>query len=232
MIRIQRSSERGHADHGWLDTRHAFSFAGYHNPEMMGYRSLRVLNEDLVAPGRGFGTHPHENMEIVSWVVAGAMQHRDSMGTGSVIRPGDVQRMSAGTGVTHSEFNPSATDRLHLIQIWIRPERQGLTPEYEQKQIPEVERRGRLRVLASPDGRDGSVTIHQDASIYGTILATDERTALPLGHARGAWVQVIRGRLAVNGWELLAGDAAALDEVTSLELAARDESEALVFDLK
>lgn len=231
MIRVQKSGERGHANWGWLDTRHSFSFGDYYNPRMMGYRSLRVINEDLVEPGQGFGTHPHKNMEILSWIVGGAMEHRDSMGTGSVIRPGDLQRMSAGTGITHSEFNPSDAERLHLVQIWLLPERQGLAPEYEQKHFAEAERRGGLRLIASPDGRDGSVTVHQDAELYNTILAAGETAGLPLRPGRGAWVQVLKGRLEVNGQELLAGDGAALEEETAVTLTARESSEALLFDL-
>jgi hypothetical protein len=231
MIRVQKSGERGHANWGWLDTRHSFSFGDYHNPQMMGYRSLRVINEDLVEPGQGFGTHPHKNMEILSWVVDGAMEHKDSMGTGSVIRPGDLQRMSAGMGITHSEFNPSEKERLHLVQIWLLPERQGLTPEYEQMNFPESERRGGLKLIASNDGRAGSVTIHQDADLYNTILAPGESVTLPLRAGRAAWVQVLKGRLTVNGHELLAGDGAALEDEASVALAALEVSEALVFDL-
>lgn len=231
MVRIQRSAERGHADHGWLDTRHTFSFADYLNPAMMGYRSLRVLNEDFVAPGQGFGTHPHRDMEIVSWVVAGAMEHRDSMGTGSVIRPGDVQRMSAGSGVTHSEFNPSASERLHLIQIWILPERRGLAPEYEQIHVPEAARRGRLALMASRDGRDGSVTIHQDAEIHTALLESGDTVRKPMAAGRGAWIQVIRGRVTVNGQELSRGDGAAIDDEGAVTVTALDASEFLLFDL-
>lgn len=231
MIRVQKSGERGHANWGWLDTRHSFSFGDYYNPQMMGYRSLRVINEDLVEPGQGFGTHPHKNMEILSWVVGGAIEHRDSMGNGAVVRPGDLQRMSAGIGITHSEFNPSDRERLHLVQIWLLPEKQGLAPEYEQKHFPEGERRGRLKLIASNDGRDGSVTIHQDTDLYNTILASGETTALPLRPGRGAWVQVLKGRLTVNGQELLAGDGAALEDETGVALAALEGSEALVFDL-
>lgn len=231
MIQVQKSGERGHANWGWLDTRHSFSFGDYHNPRMMGYRSLRVINEDLVEPGQGFGTHPHKNMEILSWVVGGAMEHKDSMGTGSVIRPGDLQRMSAGTGITHSEFNPSDKERLHLVQIWLLPEKQGLRPEYEQRHFPEGERRGGLKLIASHDGRAGSVTIHQDADLYNTILAAGEAATLSLRAGRGAWVQVLKGRLTVNGQEMLAGDGAALEDEPGVALAALEESEALVFDL-
>src|SRR5713101_4242056 len=170
MMRIRKANERGHANHGWLDTYHTFSFADYHDPEYMGFRSLRVINEDRVAPGQGFGTHPHRDMEIITYILEGSLEHKDSMGNGSVIRPGDVQRMSAGTGVTHSEYNPSKTETLHLLQIWILPDRRGHTPGYEQKEIGGAEKRGQLRLIASPDGRDGSVSIHQDARLYAGIV--------------------------------------------------------------
>jgi quercetin 2,3-dioxygenase len=233
MITRRPSAERGHFDHGWLDTFHTFSFADYHDPAHMGFRALRVINEDRVAPGRGFGTHPHSDMEIVTFVLAGALAHADSMGTGSTIRPGDVQRMSAGTGVTHSEFNASRSEPVHLMQIWILPERRGLRPEYEQKAFPEAERRGRLRLIVSRDGADGSVTLHQDARIYATVLASGERVTHPLASGRSAWVQVASGAVRVNGTALAAGDGAAVTAETALEIVADGggRSELLLFDL-
>jgi redox-sensitive bicupin YhaK (pirin superfamily) len=232
-MRIRKSEERGHANHGWLDTFHTFSFAGYHDPAHMGYRALRVINEDVVAPGRGFGTHPHDNMEIVTYVLAGAVQHRDSMGNGSIIRPGEVQRMTAGTGVTHSELNPSPQEPLHLLQIWILPERRGLAPDYEQRAFPEAEKRGRLRLVASRDGRSGSVTIHQDVDLYAAVL---EPGGAELAHApadgRCAWVQVARGGVELNGESLSAGDGAALEPGETIRLRPGAEpAEVLVFDL-
>lgn len=206
MITLRKASERGHANHGWLDSHHTFSFAGYHDPREMGFGSLRVINEDRVAPGMGFGTHPHRDMEIISYVLAGALEHRDSLGTGSVIRPGDVQRMSAGTGVTHSEFNASRSEPVHFLQIWIEPVRRGVEPGYEQKHFPDHEKRGRLRLVASPDGADGSVAIHQQAWMHALLLDGDERVthALPSGDL--AYVHVARGGLTVNGQALGPGD--------------------------
>jgi len=233
MITRRPSAERGHFDHGWLDTFHTFSFADYHDPAHMGFRALRVINEDRVAPGRGFGTHPHADMEIVTFVLAGALAHADSMGTGSTIRPGDVQRMSAGTGVTHSEFNASRSEPVHLMQIWILPERRGLRPGYEQKAFPEAERRGRLRLIVSRDGADGSVTLHQDARIYATVLDSGERVTHTLAPGRSAWVQLASGAVRVNGTALAAGDGAAVTGETALELVAdgTGRSELLLFDL-
>ena len=231
MLAIRLAAERGHVDHGWLDTRHTFSFADYHDPAHMGFRALRVINEDRVRPGAGFQTHGHRDMEILSYVLAGGLEHRDSTGTGSVIRPGDVQRMSAGTGVTHSEFNPSAEERLHLLQIWILPERAGLAPEYEQKAFSAAEKRGRLRLLASPDGADGSVTLHQDARLYGALLAPGQEAAHALAPDRHAWVQVAKGALRLNGEALRQGDGAAISGETDLRFAAEEESEILLFDL-
>src|SRR5687768_5593269 len=175
MMRIRRAQDRGHANHGWLDSHHTFSFADYYDPSHMGFRALRVINEDRVEPSRGFGTHPHRDMEIISYVLEGGLEHRDSMGTGSVIRPGDVQRMSAGTGVTHSEFNASRSDLVHFLQIWIMPEKRGITPSYEQKSFPEAERQGKLRLVASRDGRDGSVLVHQDVNLYASLLGAGEQ---------------------------------------------------------
>lgn len=231
MIKLRRSAERGHANHGWLDTRHTFSFAQYHDPQQMGFRDLRVINEDWVEPGRGFGTHPHENMEILTYVLEGAVEHRDSLGTGSVIRPGDVQRMTAGTGVTHSEQNPSDDEPLHLMQIWILPEQSGLEPGYEQKAFSADEKRGRLRLVASRDGREGSLTIHQDVDLYVGLLAPGDEVQLDLRAGRHAWVQVARGSLQLGDELLEAGDGAAVSELDVLALRGREEAEVLVFDL-
>lgn len=231
MINIRRAFERGHFDFGWLDTNHTFSFGEYYDPRQMGFRSLRVINEDRVAPGRGFPTHPHRDMEIISYVLAGALEHRDSMGTGSVIRPGEVQRMSAGTGVAHSEYNHSQTEPVHFLQIWLVPERRGIRPGYEQKQFAEEEKRGRLRLIASPDGAENSVTIHQDARLYTTILEAGEEVAHALPAARHAWVQVVRGEVEVNGERLQASDGASLSEEEAVRLKALAPSEVLLFDL-
>src|SRR3954469_23823774 len=189
MIRVRRAGERGHFDHGWLDTYHTFSFAGYYDPRHPGFRALRVINEDRVAPGRGFGTHPHEDMEIVTYVLSGALAHKDSLGTGSTIRPGELQRMTAGTGISHSEFNPSQTEPVHLYQIWLLPEREGLEPSYEQRAFSDDETRGRLRLVAARDGRDGALTIHQDAELYLGTLDEGRRISHPLRPGRHAWLQ-------------------------------------------
>jgi len=231
MIRVRKSDERGHADHGWLDTRHTFSFASYYDPRHMGYRSLRVINDDRVLGGGGFPTHPHRDMEIVSYVVEGALEHKDSLGTGSVIRPGDVQRMTAGTGVTHSEFNPSAAEAMRLLQIWILPERNGLTPGYEQKHFPLEERKGQLRLLASHSGREGSVTLHQDADLYATVLGPGETVRHEIGSGRGAWVQVVRGRVDVEGQRLEEGDGAAIENERRIAMTGVEPAEVLLFDL-
>ena len=237
MITVRKSDDRGRFDHGWLDTRHTFSFAGYHDPEHMGFGELRVINEDRVQPGEGFGRHGHRDMEIVSWVLDGELAHRDSTGGGGVLRPGEVQRMSAGTGVQHSEFNGSRERPVHFLQIWILPDREGYAPSYEQREIPEAARRGGLALIASPDGAEGSTTIHQDARVYATLLAAGERVRHPLAPGRRAWVQVARGSLAVNGRALAAGDGAALTDEAAIELEGRGgadagaASEALVFDL-
>lgn len=232
MLTIRPAAERGHADHGWLDSHHTFSFAGYHDPRHMGFRALRVINEDRVAPGQGFGTHPHRDMEIISYVLAGALEHRDSMGTGSVIRPGDVQRMSAGTGVTHSEFNASQSELVHFLQIWLLPSEPGIQPSYEQKTFTPEDKRGRLRVVASPDGREGSVTIHTDAVVYAGLLQPGEAVELPLDLERHAWVQVAGGKLRVNGHELQAGDGAALSDEAVVRIEGiASGGEALVFEL-
>lgn len=230
-MKIRRASERGHADHGWLRSFHTFSFAEYHDPAHMGFRSLRVINEDRVEPGRGFGTHAHRDMEILSYVLDGELAHRDSMGTGSVIRPGEVQRMTAGTGVTHSEMNPSRDEPVHFLQIWFLPEKTGLEPGYEQKAFPEAERRGRLRLVASRDGRDGSVTIHQDAETWATLLEDGEEVRHGLRPGRHAWVHVARGAVEIGGTRLEAGDAAAIDEPGVVAVAGRGSAEVLLFDL-
>ena len=231
MITVRRSGDRGHFDHGWLDTRHTFSFADYRDPAHMGFRSLRVINEDRVQPGQGFGKHPHRDMEIVSYVVSGALAHEDSMGNGSAIRPGEVQRMSAGTGVVHGEFNHSRTEPVHFLQIWILPASQGLPPGYEQKRFPDEEKRGRLRLVASPDGAGGSVTVHQDARLYAALLAPGQAVTHPLAQGRHAWVQVIRGEVEASGERLAAGDGAAVSGEPSLSLRGVQDAEVLVFDL-
>jgi redox-sensitive bicupin YhaK (pirin superfamily) len=231
MITIRKAKDRGHADHGWLDTYHTFSFADYRDPRHMGWGPLRVINDDRVAPGTGFPTHAHRDMEILTYVLEGALEHRDSLGTGSVIRPGEVQRMSAGTGVRHSEYNASKTEPVHLLQIWIEPARVGIAPGYEQKAFGEAERRGQLRLIAAADGRDGAVTIHQNAAVYATTLERGERVEHALAPGRLAWLQVARGALLVNGERLAEGDGAAIDKERRLSLAALEPAEALLFDL-
>jgi redox-sensitive bicupin YhaK (pirin superfamily) len=230
MIQIRQSKDRGHANHGWLDSRHTFSFADYVDPAHMGFRSLRVINEDRVAPGQGFGAHPHRDMEIISYVLDGALEHKDSMGTGSVIVPGDVQRMSAGTGVRHSEFNASKTDPVHFLQIWIIPAERGIAPSYEQKSFSVAEKQGKLRVVASPNGRDGSVTVHADAHVFAGVFGVGERAELALAPGRHAWVHVARGEARVNGRDLSAGDAAAISEESAVVIEGKG-GEVLVFDL-
>ena len=228
MIKIRNAADRGHFDHGWLDTCHTFSFADYHDPEYMGFRALRVINDDRVAPGRGFGMHGHRDMEIVTYVLDGVLGHRDNMGNGSAIRPGEVQRMSAGTGVVHSEVNASDSDPVRLLQIWILPERAGITPGYEQKQFSDDERRGTLRLVASPDGRDGSVTIHQDVEIYASLVEGEvTHTFRP---NRYGWLQVARGSVELNGVALHEGDGAAISGESSIAINGRD-AEVLLFDL-
>ncbi|HSK01012.1 MAG TPA: pirin family protein [Kofleriaceae bacterium] len=228
---LRRASERGHADHGWLDSFHTFSFAEYHDPAHMGFRALRVINDDTVAPGHGFGAHPHRDMEILSYVLGGALAHRDSTGTGSVIRPGDVQRMSAGTGVVHSEHNASDAEPVHFLQIWLIPSQRGLSPGYEQRTFPAADRAGRLRLVASPDGRDGSLTVHSDAAVYAGVLGAGQRAELPLAAGRHAWVHVARGAARVNGHELGAGDGLALSEEAGVVIEGQRGAEVLVFDL-
>lgn len=231
MMTIRPAGERGHAEHGWLDSHHTFSFADYQDPRHMGFRSLRVINEDRVAPGKGFGTHGHRDMEIISYVIEGSLEHRDSMGTGSVIRPGDVQRMSAGSGVMHSEFNGSKSDVVHFLQIWILPAKSGITPSYEQKTFGDSQKKGRLAVVASPDGREGSVLLHADATILAGSFDVGESSAFALAKGRGAWVQVVRGKVRVGGRELGAGDGAALVDEGIVRIDGVAKGEILLFDL-
>ena len=231
MIRVRRSEERGRADHGWLDSRHTFSFADYYDPDHMGYGPLRVINEDRVEAAAGFPTHGHRDMEIISYVLDGALEHKDSLGTGSVIRPGDVQRMSAGTGVRHSEFNASKTEPVHFLQIWIEPDARGIKPGYEQKHFEPADLTGRMRLIASPDGADGSVRIQQDARVYATKLDAGDAVSHRLAPERRAYVQVARGEAVVNGQKLGAGDGAAVEDETEIKLASPSTAEVLVFDL-
>ncbi|HKD02964.1 MAG TPA: pirin family protein [Terriglobales bacterium] len=231
MIQIRKSDERGHANHGWLDTRFTFSFADYYDPKHVQFRTLRVMNDDRVAGGGGFPTHPHRDMEIVTYVLEGALAHKDSMGNGSTIRPGDVQYMSAGTGVAHSEFNASPTEPVHLYQIWMFPDKNGHQPRYDQKNFSEAEKRGKLRLLVSPDGRDGSVEIRQDNELYATVLKPGESVKHELKPARHAYVQVARGSVKLNGQALEAGDGAAISGEKALQLTGTKDAEVLVFDL-
>jgi len=230
-MQIRSSDARGHANFGWLDSRHTFSFGHYYDAAHMGFGALRVINEDRVAPGGGFPTHGHSDMEIISYVLDGALQHKDSLGTGSVIRPGEVQRMTAGTGIRHSEYNDSGTEPVHFLQIWIVPERDGLTPGYEQKAFPLAERNGRLRLVGSRDGRDGSVTIHQDVDLYSAVLAAGTTVTLPVRTGRQVWVQVARGMLRVDGTAVSAGDGLAVTDSGDLTLETGEDAEVLVFDL-
>ena len=231
MIVRRPSDARGRANLGWLDSRHTFSFAEYHDPAHMGFRALRVINEDRVKPAQGFGTHGHRDMEIISYVLEGELAHRDNMGTGSVIRPGDVQRMSAGSGVLHSEMNPSPTDPVHFFQIWVLPESRGIPPGYEQKRFENGEKQGRLRLVGSRDGRDGSITIHQDVDLYAGLFKPGEGAQLPLRPGRHAWIQVARGEVMVNGETFQQGDGAAVSDEPALEVEATADAEILVFDL-
>ncbi|HVJ60301.1 MAG TPA: pirin family protein [Burkholderiaceae bacterium] len=231
MMTVRRSADRGHADHGWLKSFHSFSFADYYDPRHMGFGALRVINEDRVAPGMGFGTHGHRDMEIISYVLDGELAHKDSMGTGSVIRPGDVQRMSAGTGVRHSEYNHAADRTTHFLQIWIEPARTGIAPSYEEKRFEAADKRGRLRLIGSPDGALGSVLIHQDARLYAGLFDGAESARLELDPRRRVYVHVARGEVTVNGQKLAAGDALALQEVAELSIDQGREAEVLVFDL-
>jgi redox-sensitive bicupin YhaK (pirin superfamily) len=231
MITLRRAGERGQAEHGWLSSRHTFSFADYYDPAHMGFRALRVINEDRVQPGRGFGTHPHRDMEIISYVLEGGLEHRDSMGNGSVIRPGDVQRMSAGTGVTHSEFNASATEPVHFLQIWLLPERRGLPPSYEQRSFALDEAPGELKLVASPTGADGSVQVHTDARLYAGWFGPEQRVEHAIDSGRYVWVHVARGAARVAGHELAAGDALALAEESRVTIEGTSGGEVLLFDL-
>lgn len=231
MFKLRKALDRGHADHGWLDTYHTFSFAGYRDPAHMGFRALRVINEDRVAPGRGFGKHPHRDMEIVTYVLEGSLEHKDSMGNGSVLHPGEFQRMSAGTGVEHSEFNPSATEPVHLYQIWLLPQSKGIQPGYEEKFFTENEKRGRLRLVASPDGAEGSLTIHQDARVYQASLNTGESVRHEIQPGRHAWLQVLRGRVNVGGTLLETSDGLAVSEERGLTIVGEQPAEIMLFDL-
>jgi redox-sensitive bicupin YhaK (pirin superfamily) len=231
MLTVRRSEDRGHVNHGWLDSYHTFSFASYRDPAHTRFRALRVMNEDFIAPGQGFGTHPHDNMEIVTYVLEGALEHRDSMGNGEVLRPGEFQRMSAGTGITHSEFNPSSTEPVHLYQIWLFPEQRGIEPSYEQKSFSESERRNRLRLVASRDAADGSLLIHQDARIFLATLDEAAQLSHELADARHAWLQILRGSVMLNGHDLKAGDGAAVSDERQLTIRAQDDAEVMLFDL-
>jgi len=231
MIRIRHSSERGHLNHGWLDTYHTFSFSSYYDPEHMGFRSLRVMNEDTVAPGQGFGTHPHRDMEIVTYVLEGALEHRDSMGHGEVLRPGEFQRMTAGTGITHSEFNPSPDKSVHLYQIWILPDRKGHQPSYEQKQFPPETLLNQLRLVASAEAQAGSLQIHQDARIFLARLESGKSVTHELHPGRYGWLQVLRGSVTLNGQLLQTSDGAAVSEESHLEIVTEEGAEIMLFDL-
>ncbi len=229
MITIRAAEERGHFNFGWLDTYHSFSFGDYYDPKHMGFRALRVINEDFVQPGKGFGMHPHRDMEIVTYILEGALQHRDSLGNGSIIRPGDSQRMTAGRGIMHSEFNPSQTESTHLLQIWIAPEQRGLDPGYEQKSPRDQQ--GKLRLLAARDGGDGAVSMHQDVRLYVGVVTSGEELQFDIAPGRHAWVQVARGALELNGKRLKQGDGAAVSEEQRLRIAATRDAEILLFDL-
>ena len=232
MITVRRANARGKANFGWLDSRHSFSFGSYYDPNYMGFGNLRVINEDKVTPGKGFAIHSHQNMEIISYVIEGELEHKDSIGNGSIIRPGDIQIMSAGTGIAHSEYNPSQDYGVHFLQIWIIPEKTGLKPSYEQKAFTEAEKQGILRLVGSQDGRDGSVTIHQDVNLYTTILGMDEMVTHNLATNRSAWLQIVKGTVTVNDQSLDAGDGAAIlleDNITLKGLT--DKAEILLFDL-
>jgi redox-sensitive bicupin YhaK (pirin superfamily) len=231
MLKIRPAKERGAANHGWLDSRHTFSFADYYDPEFMGFGPLRVINEDRVQPGQGFGTHSHRDMEIISYVLEGALAHKDSIGNGSVIRPGAVQRMSAGTGVEHSEFNASKTEPVHFLQIWIKPERDRMRPSYEERTYADDEKRGRLRLVAARDGRDGAVVVHQDVDLYAALLRSGETVTHKLRPGRKIWFQVARGSVSVNGTQLGAGDGAAIADEERVEINAAGDAEILLFDM-
>ncbi|MBI1313484.1 pirin family protein [bacterium] len=231
MIRIRKAEDRGHADHGWLDTHHTFSFATYQDRDHMRFRSLRVMNEDVIAPAGGFGTHPHHDMEIVTYVLAGALEHRDSIGNGEVLHAGELQRMSAGTGITHSEFNPSATESTHLYQVWLFPDRKGIEPSYEQKRFPEPERHNQLRLVASPDTAAGSLLIHQDVRIFLSSIDAGREITHELNSDRHAWLQVLRGEATVRDFHLRAGDGAAISDESVLSITALSDAEIMLFEL-
>lgn len=231
MITVRRSQERGHANHGWLDSYHTFSFANYYDPDYMGFRHLRVINQDRVAPSMGFPTHPHRDMEIITYVLDGALEHKDTLGTSSVIRPGEVQRMTAGTGIAHSEYNHSKNEPVQLMQIWILPEAKGLQPSYEQKMYLPAEKRGKLRLVASRDGRDNSVSIHQDVNLYATLLEAGEKVLHEIQSGRHVWVQVARGEIMLNGVPLKAGDGAAISDESIVAIEGIESAEVLLFDL-
>ncbi len=231
MIQIRRAGDRGHANHGWLNTHHTFSFSSYQDPQHMGFRSLRVMNEDWVQPGQGFGTHPHRDMEIVTYVLEGALEHKDSMGNGEVLRPGEFQRMSAGTGITHSEFNPSDKEPVHLYQIWLFPDRKGIAPSYEQKRFTDDEMHNRLRLVASRRAIDGSLAIHQDASIFLSKIDAGEQVVHNLVKGRSAWLQVLRGSVSLNGQDLQTSDGAGISQESALTIQASDAAEVMLFDL-
>jgi quercetin 2,3-dioxygenase len=231
MITLRRSNERGGGDYGWLNTKHTFSFSDYWDPRWMGFRSLRVINEDYVAPASGFPTHPHNDMEIITYILEGQLEHKDSLGTGSVILPGDGQRMSAGRGIRHSEFNPSKSQPVHLYQIWIMPEKKGLEPSYEQKKFPAEEKQGKFRLIASPDAKEGSVMINQDACLFVTLLPPGEEVGHSFAEGRRGWLQVAKGEVELNGQRLVQGDGAAISDERRLSLKGTKDSEVLLFDL-
>lgn len=231
MITIRKAEDRGHADHGWLDTNHTFSFASYRDPQHMGFRSLRVMNEDRVAPGKGFGTHAHDNMEIISYVLSGALEHKDSMGNGEVLRPGEFQRISAGSGITHSEFNPSSEEPVHFYQIWLVPNVRDIAPSYQQREFGEGEKLDRLRLVASPDGEDGSLSIHTDANVYLSNLAAGAEVGFDLQPGRHGWLQVLSGSVAVSGNQLSTSDGAAITNEDSVSIVASEDAEIMLFDL-
>jgi len=235
MIQVRKAADRGHADHGWLNANHTFSFASYYDPQQMGFRSLRVMNEDFVSPGQGFGTHPHRDMEIVTYVLEGALEHKDSMGNGEVLRPGEFQRMSAGTGITHSEFNPSAGEPVHLYQIWLLPEKKGITPSYEQKRFPDEDLHNTLRLVATGNAAEreatGALAIHQDARIYLSKLDAGRKVEHRPAAGRHAWLQVLRGKVTLNGTPLATSDGAAISDEAKLEIEAQGAAEVMLFDL-
>ncbi len=231
MINVRKAADRGYADHGWLKAFHTFSFAGYVDRDHVQFRSLRVMNEDRVAPGQGFGTHPHNDMEIVTYVLEGALEHKDSMGNGEVLRPGEFQRMTAGTGITHSEFNPSSDEPVHLYQIWLFPDRKGHTPSYEQKRFPDEQLHNSLRVVASPDAEEGSLAIHQDAKIFLSKLDAGQSVKHPVAESRHAWLQVLRGKVTLNGQSLDTSDGAAVSDERLLKIEADGDAEIMLFDL-